>query len=258
MPMYNLIEYKSNHSETAGILRFYSKDDFNNDIANTNNYKSFKYKAKSLGNAVPHSAANQANGKLKNATIAVPLNYLSNFWRLLEIPSINCKVQLTLRWTKDCVLSVLGSENDHANANNITFTIKDRKLYVPVFTLSAKDNQKLSKLLSKGFERSVYWNEYKTKNENKSTANGYFIESNFVGVKKLFVLSYPNHDDNAKRTNGKKYYLPKRIIKNFNVIINGGNSYNQIIDSNIKQYEETIKLTTGQGEDSTTGCLLDY
>ena len=159
---------------------------------------------------------------------------------------------------KECVLSVLGSENDHANANNITFTIKDTKLYVPVFTLSAKDNKKLSKLLSKGFERSVYWNEYKTKNENKSTTNGYFIESNFVGVKKLFVLSYPNHDDNAKRTNGKKYYLPKRIIKNFNVIINGGNSYNQIINSNIKQYEETIKLTTGQGENSTTGCFLDY
>ena len=62
-------------------------------------------------------------------------------------------------------------DNDNANLNNIIFTIKDINLYVPVVTLSAKDNQKLSKLLSKGFERSVYWNEYKTKSENKNSTN---------------------------------------------------------------------------------------
>ena len=75
--------------------------------------------------------------------------------------------------------------NDNGNAN-IIFTIKDTKLYVPVVTLSARDNQKLSKHLSKGFERSVYWNEYKTKSENKNTTNEYrhFFESNFVGVDK--------------------------------------------------------------------------
>ena len=68
-------------------------------------------------------------------------------------------------------------------------TIKDTRVYVPVVTLSARDNQKLSKLLSKGFERSVYWNEYKTKSENKNTTNEYryFLESNFVGVNGLFV-----------------------------------------------------------------------
>ena len=75
------------------------------------------------------------------------------------MPLINCKVELKLKWTKYCVLSAGGAENvinEDANANNIIFTIKDTKLNVPVVTLSARDNQKLSKLLSKGFERSVY------------------------------------------------------------------------------------------------------
>ena len=204
MPMYNLIEYSSNYSETTGSLWFYSKDeatDFNADIVNDNNFKSFKYKAKLLGNAVVQ-ADNADNGVLKNATIAVPLKYLSNFWRSLEMPLINCKVELKLKWTKYCVLSAAGADNVNSIAsNNIIFTIKDTELYVPIATLSARDNKKLSKLLSKGFERSVYWNEYKTKSENKNTANEciYSLESNFVGVNRLFVLVYSNQNADLKR-----------------------------------------------------------
>ena len=80
----------------------------------------------------------------------------------------------------------------NGNDDNIIFTTTDTKLYVPVVILSARDNQKLIKLLSKGFERSVYWNDYKTKSENKNTTNEnrYFLESNFVGVNILFVLVY--------------------------------------------------------------------
>ena len=82
------------------------------------------------------------------------------------MPLINCKVELKLKWAKYCVLSVPGNENEihsNDNANNIIFIIKDTELYFPVVTLSARGNQKLSKLLSKGLERSVFWNEYKTK-----------------------------------------------------------------------------------------------
>ena len=61
-----------------------------------------------------------------------------------------------------------------------------------------------------------------------------------------------------KKSNARKYYLPKGVIKNYNVIINGKNFYDQTTDSDIKRYEEIRKLTTGQGEDYTTGCLLDY
>ena len=73
--MYNLIEYSSNYSETTGTLWFYSK------VANTNNFKSFKYKAKLLGKTVAQDTPNQANGIPKDATIAVPLKYLRHFWR---------------------------------------------------------------------------------------------------------------------------------------------------------------------------------
>ena len=80
MPMYNLIEHSSNYSETTGSLWFYSKDKatyFDNNIANTNNFKSFKYKAKLL----KKTEADGDNGILKNATMEVPLKYLGNFWR---------------------------------------------------------------------------------------------------------------------------------------------------------------------------------
>ena len=76
---------------------------------------------------------------------------------------INCQVELKLRRTKNLFLSVVANDNDGVNLDNIIFAIKDTNLYVPVITLSANDNQKLSKILSKGFEISVYWNEYKTK-----------------------------------------------------------------------------------------------
>ena len=115
------------------------------------------YKAKLIEN----TEDDEASRILKNATIAVPLKYLSNFWRSLEMPYINCNVELKLKWTKYCVLSAAGADNVDNRDSNIIFTIKDTKLYVPIVTLSARDNQKLSKLLSKGFERLVYWNEYK-------------------------------------------------------------------------------------------------
>ena len=93
-------------------------------------------------------------------------------------------------------MSAAGNDNTNANPNNIIFTIKDTKLYVQLYvvTLSSRDNKKLSTIFSKVFERLVYWNEYKTKSENKSTTNEYrfffFVESNFVGVNRLFILVY--------------------------------------------------------------------
>ena len=137
------------------------------------------------------SVADGDNSIFKNATNVVPLKYLSNFWRLLEMSLIKCKIELKLKWTKQCVLAPVGVDNDDATSNNIIFTTKNTKLYVPVVNLSAKDNQKLSTLFSKGFERSVYRNIYETKSENKNMKNEsrYFLKSNFViRVNSLFVL----------------------------------------------------------------------
>ena len=117
---------------------------------------------------------------------------------------------------------------------SILFSIKDTKLYLPIVTFSAKDNQKLSKFFSKGFQRLVYWNEYQTKSENKNKRNAYsyFLESNFVAVNRLLV--YSNQYDNSQRFKAKKYSLPKSIIDNYNVFINGKNLYGQATDSDIK------------------------
>ena len=146
----------SSYSETTESLWFYSNKDeatnCNADIANTEEFKSSKYKTKLREN----NEADGANGVLRNVAIAVLLKYICNFWRSLEMLFINCKVELKYKWTKYCVLSAAGADNvndnvnNNVNGNNIIFTIKDTKLYVPVVTLTARDNEKLSKLLSKG------------------------------------------------------------------------------------------------------------
>ena len=147
MPMYNLIEYSENYSDTSGSLWDFKRDeiDNNSDVANDNNAPSFKYKASIIGNT-------ENNGTKNGVKIAVPLKYLSNFWRSLKMPLINCKVKFSLNWIKKCVLTV---------ANTAIFNITDAKLYVPLVTLSAEDNVKLLILLSEGFKRTVYWDKYK-------------------------------------------------------------------------------------------------
>ena len=134
------------------------------------------------------------------------------------------QVELKLKWTRYCVLSAAGNDNetyDDANANRVIFTINDTQLFVPVVTLSARDNQKVSTRHSKGFERSFYGNEYKTKSDNKNTTNEFrfFVESNFVGINRLFVLVYTNQNAASKIFKAKWYYLPKGMIDNYNVIV---------------------------------------
>ena len=108
-------------------------------------------------------------------------------------------------------MSVAGIDNVNGNDyDNIIFTIKDTELYVSVETLSARDNQILSKLLSKGFKRLVYWNEYKSDNKNTTNVIRYFLESDFVGVNRLFVLVFLNQHAASKRFKAKKILFAKR------------------------------------------------
>ena len=108
--------------------------------------------------------ANYNDGKsfVKDAKIVVRLKYLSNFWRSLEIPLINCKVYLELNWIENCILSSAES--------SARFEITDAKLHVPIVTLSTKDSANLTKQIKEGFKRSVYWNSYETKRK-KSIRN---------------------------------------------------------------------------------------
>ena len=93
--------------------------------------------------------------------IAESLKYLSNFWRLLEMPLINCEVEVSLKWIENCVLTTATIGANATGADSTTLKITDTKLYVPVVTLSTKTNVKLVKQLCEGFKRSICWNKYK-------------------------------------------------------------------------------------------------
>ena len=121
----------------------------------------------------------------------VPLKYLSNFWRTLEMPLINCEISLQLKWSKNCIL-VAGTV---ANKNP-SFEINDTKLYVPVVTLSTQENIKLVKQVESGFKRTIYWNMYlaKTTNQARNRYFDYLIDPSFLGVNRLFILSLKDDD----------------------------------------------------------------
>ena len=140
MPMYNLIEYSDNYYDTLGSLWDFKRDGIvnNANVTNDNNASSFKYKASPIGNT-------ETNGTKKGVKIAVPLKYLSNFWRSLEMPLIDCKVELSLNWIGSCVLTLaaIGSNANATGADSATFKTTDLKLYVPTVTLSADKNAKL-------------------------------------------------------------------------------------------------------------------
>ena len=135
--------------------------------------------------------------------IVAPLKYLSNFWRSLETPLINCKVELSLKWYENCILSSAGTA--------ATFTITDTKLYVPVVTLKIEDDAKLSELLSNGFKRSVYWNKYKSifKDYAANSNIRERLDVSFQGVDKLFVLAYAHGDNFTNENSCRKYFLPR-------------------------------------------------
>ena len=123
----------------------------------------------------------------------------------------------------------------------------------------------MAKQLSKGFKRSVYWNSYETRPAKviKQGKNQYeLLNASFQGVGRLFVLAYAiaagAENNEADIKENKKYFLPRGEIKNYNVLIDRRNFYDQSINDLIKQYDEVRKVSTGYGDDYTTGCLLDY
>ena len=251
MPMYNLIEYSDNYAKTTGSLWQYGKDipakNINNEIIvfSVNNLTdSFNFKVKFTGRT--------GNNGTKDVEIMIPLKYLSNFWRTLEMPLINCEVTLILTWLPTCVLVATGVQNQNA-----TFAITGTKLYVPVVTLSTQENTKFLQQLKSSFKRVINWNKYLSKPEllAQNPNLDHLVEPSFQGVNRLFVLAFEN-DNNS--TSGEQYYLPTVEIKDYNIMINGENFFDQPVKNNKVTYENIRKIATGQGDDYTTGCLLDY
>ena len=257
MPMYNLIEYSDNSQDSSATLYQYKRDeppeaDTINDLT-TNTSSSFKYKVELLGDPVLDGAIAKINVK-----VVVPLKYLSNFFRSLEMLLINCKIKLSLTWKKECVLS--------NQAGNAVFIINDTKMYVPVVTLSKEDNKDFIEQQNKGFQRSIYWNEYKTKelnatvdDNNPANSVRYInLDPSFQGVNRLFIMAYNSANGQPTRNGQRKYYLPRIDLNKCNVIIDGKIFYDNLIENNIEKYRELKKVMIGKGEDDTTGSLLDF
>ena len=252
MPMYNLIEYSDNYSKTSGSLWQYCKEIpvVNNagnivDLNGANATDSFNFKTKITGQT-------DNNGRIDNIEIMVPLKYLINFWRTLEMPFTNWEVNLILTWSEYCVIIYTNVTNQVP-----TFTTTETNLYVPVVTLSTQDNAKLLPQLKSGFKRKISWNKYLAKPELLAqNANlNHLIEPSFQGVNRLFVLAF---EDDAQRISNKRYYIPNVEIKDYNVMIDGKNVFDHPVKNDKLTYENIRKIATGQGDDYTTGCLLDY
>ena len=248
MPMCNLIEYSDNYSNISESLWQYYRDEvpLNNDDVVTSfpgNSASFELKYKITDET-------EYDGT-KYVETMVPLKYLKNFLRTLEIPLIDCKIKLFLTWSANRVIY-----NTAANQAT-TFDITDTKLFVPIVTLSTQDNPKLLHQLNSGFKRTIHWEKYQSKvtMQVQNRYLDYLMDPSFHGVNRLFVLSF---SDSTVRTEYRRYFRLNVEIKDYNVMIDGENVSNQPVKIDMRKSDNIKKIETGQEEYYTTGCLLDY
>ena len=215
MLMYNLLEFSKNYRKTIGSLYNYYRDELSDDnnpnsFPNTNvvNSGAFEYKNKITGNTydVAAGAAGHDTNRVgkKEIDLAIPLKYLGNFWRALNIPLISCEVSLELKWNKNCVITSLeeiqidaGPPAVNVPPTGATLAINDCKLYIPVVTLSKDDEIKLLTNLKSGFTREIEWNKYRSQMSTEAINNNLniLIDPTFTNVNRLFVLAYQDDDD---------------------------------------------------------------
>ena len=187
MPMYNLLDCSKSYRKTTGSLWNYYRDEPSDPLSLDS--ESFKYKTSITGNTynvsltiigdggnpVPNPDYD-ANKEGENKTeVVIPLKHLSNFWRLLEIPLVSCEVELILTWSKNCALADMAVDADANPAVvspiGLEFQITDTKLYVPVVTLSTKDDNYFLEQLKSGFKRTIKWNKYRLEMTNQTKTN---------------------------------------------------------------------------------------
>ena len=208
MSMYNLLEYSKNYKKnTTGSFWNYYRDEPNEESIDggnaaikysIRNSKSFDYKTSITGTL-------EGDNTEIEVEIVVPLKYLTNFWRVLNMSLINCEINLILTWSENCVLTskvtrdkFIGTGTDENsqfpeinNPANAIFKITDTKLYVPVITLSTKDDNTFLEQFKSGFKRTIKWNKYRSEITNQTKTNylTYLIDPTFSRVNRLFVLS---------------------------------------------------------------------
>ena len=166
------------------ILQFYKDEPIDN-LANS---ESFNSRVKITRNS-------PVDGNTKDIKITIPLKYLSNFWRTLEMPLINYEVIFFLVWSSTCVITNSTGEG--------RFKITDTKLFVLVVTLLTQDNAKLLLQLKPVFRRTINWNKYQsdTKKYAQNRYLNHLVNPSFEGVDRLFVLSFENENDRTSHSN---------------------------------------------------------
>ena len=279
MSMYNLLEYSKNHRKTIGSLYNYYRDELNDDV-NLNNFannnvlssNSFQYKNKIIRNTynidstiVPAAGGARVanpnyegnNSGKKNIELAIPLKYLGNFCRALNMPLISCEVSLEIKWDKNCVITSqqIGINLDGGNTaapTGATLAINDCKLYIPIVTLSKDDKIKLLTNLKSGFTREIEWNKYRSQMSTEAINNNLNMlkDPTFTNVNRLFVLAYQTADD---RQSFSLFYLPRVMIKDYNVIIHKLAFFDLPIKTEEEAYEKIIDIS--RNNEYTTGNL---
>ena len=247
--------------KTTGSLWNYYRDQPSDPLST--NSESFKYKTSVVGKTLN-------NDPLTDAEVVVPLKHLSNFWRSLDIPLINCEVELILTWSKNCALADMtvraaGNNNDSPAVvapSDATFKITDTQLYVPVVTLSKENDIKLLEKLKSGFKKTIKWNKYRSQMtfQNNNNNLNYLIDPTFTNINRSFVLSYERiEEDNVEkdyRDSFSHYYVPKVQMKDFNVFLIDGKPFSDLPITNEEEaYEKIIDMSNNN---YTTGNLLDF
>ena len=269
--MYILLGYSKNYRKTIGSLYNYYRDELSDDADDNNfdnikvvNSNTFKYKNKIIGNTYNVNACADGYDVNKNGTqeveLAIPLKYLGDFWRALNIPLISCEVSLELKRNKNCVITSLeqrdigGGNRDNA-PTGATLSITDCKLYVPAVTLSKDDEIKLLTNLKSGFKREIIWNKYRSQMTTEAVNNNLniLIDPTFTNVNRLFVLAYQTAND---RQSFSQFYLPNVMIKDCNVIIDKLAFFDLPIKTEEEAYEKIIDIS--RNNEYATGNLLDY
>ena len=223
--MYKLLQSSNNYSKTSGSLWQYYRDEPGlNSTGHVANFPgdsaSFTFKQKIKGST--------GDDGTKAVQIMVQLKCISTFWRTLEMPLINCEINLNLTWSINCVISTAAANQ------TATFAITDAKLYAPIVTLSSDDNAKLFQQLKSEFKRTINWNEYKRKTTLQNVPNQYFdflFEPSFQGVNRRLFSTFNVNDS---RIGHLRYFLRTEKLEDYN-----RNVIDQPTKNDTKTYEKS-------------------
>ena len=227
---------------TSGSLWNYYRDEINDDenenddnVNKVNNNKTttskhFKYQKKIIGSTID-------NANRLFAEVVVPLRYISNFWRSLDLPLINCEIEFDLLWARNFITTEISRTFRAVNPTTnpvvyqvtsqiaiATFQINNAKHYVPVVTLSINrqsNNFIFLENIKQEFKRSISWNKYRSEiaTQPKNNNLDYLIDPAFRNINRLFVLSFKNGNSDPTRDSFDKYYMALEEIKDFNVLV---------------------------------------